>query len=225
MAKSFRWPQFALKASAGIALILIFSVICYAGSGYFDALHDSAELRRRADSLIAVGRGPDDLTSRKLTQLLRVEDPAFWCHHGVDIQTKGAGLTTLTQSLAKRLAFRRFKPGIGKLRQTTYAMGLEKRLSKQQILALFLDTAQLGRGPKGWMQGMFFVSQEIYGRQPARLTDREWLSLVAVLVAPSQFDLLGRDLKLNDRVHRIQRLLAGVCQPTREQDVWLEGCA
>ena len=195
------------------------------GTTTISALSKRVDLRRRAVSLIAAGRGPNDLTPRKLTQLLRVEDPAFWSHHGVDVQTKGAGLTTLTQSLAKRLAFRRFKPGIGKLRQTTYAMGLEKRLSKQQILALFLDTAQLGRGPKGWMEGMFVASQDVYGRQPAQLTDREWLSLVAVLVAPGQFDLRARDLKLDDRVRRIQRLLAGVCQPTREQDVWLEGCA
>ncbi|UUL82215.1 transglycosylase domain-containing protein [Sphingomonas qomolangmaensis] len=203
---------------------LLLAAIVYAGIGYYDALRDATELKIRADALIAAKRGPDDLTPTKLEQLLRVEDPTFWHHNGLDIQTSGAGLTTLTQSLAKRLAFHHFKPGIGKLRQTTYAMGLEQRLSKRQILALFLDTAQLGRGPHGWMQGMFVASEQMYGRQPANLTNREWLSLIAVLIAPGQYNLRAGDTKLNDRVRRIERLLAGACHPQSGRDVWLEGC-
>jgi membrane carboxypeptidase/penicillin-binding protein PbpC len=215
----------ALKAVAGLTLLLLTAFIIYAGIGYFDALRDSSKLKVRADALLAAGRGPDDLTTRKLNQLLRVEDPAFWQHGGVDLHTNGAGLTTLTQSLSKRLAFQNFQPGLQKIRQTAYAMGLEKRLSKKEILALFLDTAPLGRGKSGWMTGMFATSEQIYGKQPADLTDRQWLRLVAVLIAPRQFDLLAPNEQLDERVRRIERLLAGKCAPQGDRDVWLRGCA
>lgn len=87
-----------------------------------------------------------------------MEDPGFAEHDGVDFSTPGAGLTTITQSAAKRLAFETFRPGIGKIRQTGYAMGLESRLSKDQILALWLDTLEMGRAGRlddGLLQSEF----------------------------------------------------------------------
>jgi monofunctional glycosyltransferase len=151
-----------LRVSMAILIMVLFAFGIYAGLGYYDALQDAAMLKRRASDLIASHHGPDDLTQCRLVQLIRVEDPNFWHHNGVDVETKGAGLTTITQSLSKRLAFEHFKPGIGKIRQTTYAWGLESRLSKKEILTLFLDTAELGQGPTGWMKGVFDTSQQVY---------------------------------------------------------------
>ena len=211
-----------LAASIFVAALLI--AAAYAATGYFDALSDAPSLAIRADSLIAAHRGPADLTPPKLDEFLRVDDPNFWNHRGIDLATPGSGMTSITQSLAKRLAFVDFKPGYRKLRQSAYAIGLERRLSKQQILALALDTAELGRGPHGWMHGMFATSMQVYGKPPAALDDRQWLHLVAVLVAPRRFDLLAADPALEDRVARLQRLLAGRCRPSGKRDVWLEGC-
>ncbi|MBD8901633.1 glycosyl transferase [Methylobacterium bullatum] len=159
-----------------------------------------------------------------LSILLAVEDPNFSKHAGVDVSTPGAGLTTISQSAAKRLAFREFRPGIGKVRQTGYALGLESRLSKEQILALWLDTLEMGSGPNGWMIGFHSASSTIYGRGPAELTDAEFIRLAAVLIAPASYDLSHADAKLDDRAARIQRLVAGECAPTGFWDVWLEGC-
>lgn len=160
-----------------------------------------------------------------MQQLLRVEDPNYWQHSGVDVHSNGAGFTTLTQSVSKRFAFKQFKPGIGKVRQTTYALGLEQRLSKNEILALFLDTLQMGQGRTDWMQGMFATSAQVYGKAPADLTDDQWLRLVAVGVAPKDFDLVAPDRHLEERVRRIERLLGDECQPRGVRDVWLNGCA
>ncbi len=212
------------KALAAMVLLILLALAAYAGFGYFDALRDSDGLKQRAAGLMASQRGPDDLTQRKLHQLLAVEDPAFWRHNGFDVETKGAGLTTITQSLAKRLAFEDFEPGIGKIRQTTYALGLEQRLSKKEILALALETVQMGPGPDGWMEGMFDASMQIYGKPPAALSDHQWLKLVAVLIAPRQFNLQAPDKPLEDRVARIERLLAGRCAAQDERDVWLDRC-
>lgn len=220
------------RPGRSILAVLLFAILgallallLYAAMGYVDALRDAPRLKARADRLIAEGHGPDALTPAELRQLIRVEDPDFWHHHGVDNNTPGAGVTTITQSLSKQLAFAAFKPGLRKIRQTTYAKGLEARLSKRQILALFLAEAPFGRGPKGWMQGVFTASAQVYGKSPAELTQAQWLRLVAVLVTPSDFHLFGPDPRLDERVRRIGRLVAGMCQPRGNGDVMLDGCA
>ncbi len=207
----------------GGALLLLLAV-AYGAKGYFDALHDADGLRQRADRLIAAGLGGSDLGPGRLDILLKVQDPAFAEHAGVDFTTAGAGATTVTQSLSKRLAFDRFRPGIGKIRQTGYALGLERRLDKAQIMALWLDTLEMGRGPNGWMTGFYRASEAIFKRPPAALTEDEFLRLVAVLIAPANYDLRGENTALDDRVERIKRLVAAQCAPMDHGDVWLEGC-
>lgn len=215
----------ALKlASVAFAVLLSVTTI-YAAKGYIDALRSAEALAARADRLIAANRGAEGLGPGRAELLLRVEDPGFWAHGGVDVTTPGAGMTSLTQSLAKRLAFDSFRPGFRKIRQTTYAMGLEARLSKPRILALFLETVPLGRGPDGWMTGIHAASQAVYGRPPAALDDRQFLSLVAVMIAPGRFSLLTPDPDLDERIDRIERMIAGRCRPRDGRDVWLEGCA
>lgn len=205
--------------------IMIIAALTYAGSGYLAARGDTAALAARADRLIAQGRGADGLGPGRIEQLLMVEDPGFGGHSGVDFSTDGAGLTTITQSLGKRVGFDRFTPGIRKLRLIGYAIGLEHGLTKPQIIALFLDTASMGRGPEGWMTGFFTASQQIYGRPPSQLSDREYLTLVAVGIAPRDFDLQRGNAALTTRVARIERLVQRKCRPAGVRDVWLDGCA
>jgi len=204
--------------------LLIIAAVLYGGKGYWDALSDASQLRQRADDLIAQGRGGASLGADHLAILLTVEDPNFADHAGVDFSTPGAGATTITQSVSKRLAFKKFHPGIGKIRQTGYAIGLESRLSKEQILALWLDTLEMGEGPEGWMTGFHRASSAIYGRPPAELSKTEFTRLVAVLIAPAAYKLRENDAALNERVGRIERLVAGACVPEGLGDVWLEGC-
>lgn len=53
---------------------------------------------------------PDALSAAQLQARLAVADPHFFTHEGWDFQ--GGTMTTITQSLAKRLYFERFRPGI-----------------------------------------------------------------------------------------------------------------
>lgn len=215
-----RLLKYALLA---ITLLLV-GMAGYGVKGYWDALSDAGDLRARADELIVEGRGSDSLGEGHRAILLAVEDPNFLEHPGVDFSTSGAGLTTITQSAAKRLAFEEFHPGIGKVRQTGYALGLESRLSKEQIFALWLETLEMGNGPNGWMVGFHSASSAIYGRPPAELTEAEFIRLAAVLIAPASYNLVRNDAGLDERAGRIQRLAAGACAPTGFSDVWLEGC-
>jgi monofunctional biosynthetic peptidoglycan transglycosylase len=215
----------AVKIFAGGLLILPILASCYAAYGYFDARQDAPQLAIRADQLIAQRRGAEGLGRGRIDKLLLVEDPGFWQHSGVDFSTKGQGATTLTQGLGKSVGFAKFKPGIRKLRLMGYAMGLESKLSKSQIIALALDEVEMGRGPTGWMKGFYSASNIIFARSPDQLTDPEFLSLVAVPIAPRNFDLMNGNVALKTRVGRIQRLVQGECEPSGVGDVWLEGCA
>lgn len=215
----------ALKAVVMIAIVVAASLLLYGAKGYYDAVRDSGALANRADRLIAANRGAESLGPGRIDQLLMVEDPGFWTHSGVDFSTPGAGMTTMTQSLSKRLAFERFTPGLPKIRQTGYAMGLESRLTKPQIIALWLERADMGRGPSGWMKGFLEASRQVYGRPVGEISEREFLTLVAVPIAPGTYNLRKPDAGLNERVDRIERLIAHQCRPLGLRDVWLEGCA
>lgn len=209
----------------GFLLIGIASFGWLAGKAWRDARVAGPELAARADALIADGKGWQMLGPVRRKWLLIVEDPTFETHEGIDLTTPGAGITTITQSLSKRLAFDDFRPGIAKLRQTAYAMSLEGVLTKEQILALALETYEMGPGANGWITGFENASIEVFGAPPNEVTDDEFLVLVAVLVAPSQLSMTLEDAGTAERVARIKRLIAGECAPLDHSDVWLEGCA
>ncbi|MEZ5985805.1 MAG: biosynthetic peptidoglycan transglycosylase [Hyphomonas sp.] len=219
-----------MRAVTGLILAIVVAACLAAGAmgykGYADARRAAPELKLRAASLKADGRGVDALGQEKLRILILVEDPAFEGHRGIDLHSPGAGMTTLTQSLAKRLGFKAFRPGIRKIRQTGYAMGLESRLSKEEILTLWLDTVPMGHGPDGkWVTGFFTASDAYFGKPPAELTEAEFIELVAVPIAPGVLNPIRRGDDYEARVSRIARLVAGQCEPASFRDVWLEGCA
>jgi hypothetical protein len=215
----------ALVGLAAVAVAILLAVSAYAADGYFDGKEAGVAARARADALIAAGRGSAGLGPGRIEQLLAVEDPGFSRHGGVDFASSGAGMTTLTQSLGKRLGFDRFRPGIRKIRLIGYASGLERTLRERADRRFIPRCGGDGTGPSGWMTGFYEASQTIYRRPPSALGDREFFSLVAVLIAPRRFDLRRPDAALSERVDRIERLARGHCRPTGVRDVWLEGCA
>ena len=42
-----------------------------------------------------------DLSQRQKEILIKVQDPGFYNHNGIDLSTPGAGLTTITQAIVK----------------------------------------------------------------------------------------------------------------------------
>ncbi|HHN67126.1 MAG TPA: glycosyl transferase [Thermopetrobacter sp.] len=213
-----------IKILGVVIVVATLSIFGYGAKGYLDVIKRGEELRARADALIAAGRGPDSLGEERLRVLLLVQDPGFHRHSGIDLATPGAGLTTLAQSVAKRLAFDHFRPGIGKIRQTGFALGLSRELSKDQLIALFLRTAEMGNSAQGWVTGFHKASEVFFNKPVGKLADEEFYALVAVLIAPGKLRLSMPDNALKTRVRRIARLARGVCKPLSLTDVWLRGC-
>jgi membrane carboxypeptidase/penicillin-binding protein len=169
----------------------------------------------------------NDFSEHQLQILLKVEDPNFYQHKGVDIKTPGAGWTTITQGLVKIYYFNRnFKPGFlrfNKIRQTLIArFAYNSKISKKDQLRLFINEVYFGAFEAKSIYG-FNEAAKIYFNKPfKKLNENEYISLVATLVAPNKYS--PNQTENAERVRRIRRLISGECQPVDFKDVFLEGC-
>jgi membrane peptidoglycan carboxypeptidase len=153
---------------------------------------------------------PHSLNSRQLEILLKVEDPRFFEHKGVDFSTPGAGITTITQGLVKHLYFDQFKPGVAKIKQTLIAaFVLNPLMSKEDQLRLFMNTVYLGQGIKGFEQAAKFYFHKSF----AQLTEDEYIAIVAMIIAPETFNVNKFPTRNQERVERIKRLISGEYKP------------
>jgi membrane carboxypeptidase/penicillin-binding protein len=164
----------------------------------------------------------------RLQWLLKVQDPDFYRHHGVDSGTPGAGYTTITQGLVKELFYSySFKPGLlrwRKMQQTIIALAFNARVPKEKQLQLFVNLAYMGNRDGRRIVGFSQAAQEYFGKDFQNLTDEEYLTLVAMLVAPGKFSPATHLADNRERVMRIRRVLAGTCKPVDHADVEYVAC-
>jgi len=166
-----------------------------------------------------------DLPKRRIDMLLRVEDPGFYRHHGVDFSTPGAGMTSITQGLVKRFYFSHFHKGFPKIEQSLIArFVLDPAMSKDDQLRAYLNFTYFGRNGGRPVIGYADAARTYYGRELGQLGDHEFLSLVAMTIAPNQLDPVRHKAANDERVRRIEALLAGKCSPTGMRDVTYPGC-
>jgi len=128
-----------------------------------------------------------------LSLLIAHEDGRFRSHPGVDalalLRAAGQALwngrivsggSTLTMQVARLLEEGSTGRWGGKLRQMRVALKLERELSKEQILALYLQLAPFG----GNLEGVRAATLSYFGKEPRRLTPAEAALLVAIPQAP-----------------------------------------
>jgi penicillin-binding protein 1C len=137
----------------------------------------------------------DDVDPRLVAMLLAYEDKRFARHHGVDVfalaraaqqlVTSGrivSGASTLTMQVARLLEPRTERSFTAKLRQMVRAVEIERRLSKDDILALYFSLAPYG----GNLEGIRAAALAYFGKEPRRLTLGEAALLVALPQSPEQ---------------------------------------
>jgi penicillin-binding protein 1C len=125
--------------------------------------------------------------------LFAYEDKRFRAHHGVDplallrgagqLATNGhvrSGGSTLTMQVARLLEPRNNRNLSAKLRQIVRAVEIERVLSKDQVLSLYLELAPYG----GNIEGIRAASLAYFGKEPRRLTIGEAALLVALPQSP-----------------------------------------
>ncbi|MCF3592706.1 penicillin-binding protein 1C [Rhodobacteraceae bacterium LMO-12] len=163
----------------------------------------SVEMRGRNGDLLRVytlrdgrwrlGANVAQVDRRYLDMLIAYEDKRFRQHGGVDGWAMSravaqalwngkvvSGGSTLTMQVARLLEDSGTGRMRGKLRQMRLAMALERKLSKDEILALYLTHAPFG----GNLEGVRAATLSWFGKEPTRLTPAQAALLVALPQSP-----------------------------------------
>ncbi|MEO0701119.1 MAG: PBP1A family penicillin-binding protein [Pseudomonadota bacterium] len=133
----------------------------------------------------------------------------------------GHGGSTITQQTAKLLCLGTpFDPGAGmteaeyeadcrrttlvrKAKEAVYAMALEARYSKDEILTIYLNRAYLGAGSRGFEA----AAQRYFGKSAAEVSPAEGAMLAGLLVAPSRFAPTANLERAQNRANLIIQLM------------------
>jgi monofunctional biosynthetic peptidoglycan transglycosylase len=129
--------------------------------------------------------------------VLAGEDFSFYSHNGVDWYEVyesfkrnfrehriSRGASTITQQLAKNLFLSREKTVRRKIKELILASRLEKALTKDRILELYLNVVELGDTVYGVGAG----ARHHFGKKPSELSLRESAFLAAMLPGPKVYD-------------------------------------
>jgi penicillin-binding protein 1A len=149
----------------------------------------------------------DSIQPLLIKTLIAVEDVRFYQHMGIDFKAIGAalrdatrgqarGASTITQQLAKNL-FQTRTDGIGllgkvpgvsvllaKAKEWITALKLELFFSKEEILALYLNTVDFGRNSFGIKS----AAKTYFNKTPIELQPEECAILVGMLKAPTYYN-------------------------------------
>lgn len=162
-----------------------------------------------------------DLSEWQLNALLKIEDPAFYRHKGVDLRTPGAGLTTITQGLVKMYYFERFEAGLAKIKQTLIArFALDPLVAKDLQLQLFINNVYLGDVNGEPVYGFDKAARVYYGKPVNQLSQKEYLSIVAMINSPQGFHILKRPAANAERTERLMKVVSGEYRPKHLMDMY-----
>lgn len=136
-----------------------------------------------------------DVDPQFVRMLVAYEDQRFWEHKGVDpwammraawqFATHGrivSGASTLSMQVARLIEPREGRSFAAKFRQLARAVQIERRLSKAEILDLYLTHAPYG----GNLEGIRAASLAYFGKEPRRLSVSEAALLVALPQLPEK---------------------------------------
>jgi penicillin-binding protein 1A len=159
------------------------------------------------------------IPKRVRNAVIAIEDDRFYQHEGVDFRgiARAAvtdlrsghiaqGGSTLTQQLVKLTVTGNSRTIDRKLREAMYAVELERRYSKDQILEYYLNQAYFGEG----VYGIATAAQHYFGNTSIKFVSlAQAASLAATIAAPERYkptskksNLARRNLVL-DRMHEL----------------------
>jgi len=129
--------------------------------------------------------------------LIATEDVAFYSHWGVDMRrlvlamgeniikmrSRWQGASTITQQLAKNLYLTQERTVTRKVKELVTAIELEKTYTKDEILALYLNTVYFGSGA----YGVEAAARTYFGKPAYLLTLPESATLIATLKNPTAY--------------------------------------
>ena len=148
-----------------------------------------------------------DIPAVLINALIATEDVRFYSHPGVDIQSLVRGLygfiigrrlgggSTITMQLANNLSFDKDNTYLRKFKEIPFALQIQRELSKEEILTLYLNTIYFGAGADGIGAAAFVY----YGKSVGELTLAESAMMVSLLPCPSTCNPFSNPSRSLDR--------------------------
>lgn len=157
---------------------------------------------------------------------LAAEDDKFFEHKGINIQAilratianlragrSVQGGSTITQQVAKTLMLSPEKTLLRKARDIMLALQMEKNLSKEDILYLYLNQIYFGQGAYG-----VEAAAQSYFKKPAKNLDLSEIAILAGLPqAPSRYSPISNPQRAKERQVYVLRRMADVGFISKEQ--------
>lgn len=145
--------------------------------------------------------------------ILAMEDSRFYQHEGVDVigltraivvnlilDRKSQGASTITQQLVKNLILNNpEKTYKRKAREALRALALEQRLSKDQLIELYMNEVYLGQVNGRAVVGVTQAAKVYFGKKVQRLTIGEAAMIAGIISAPNAYSPLRHPEKAKQR--------------------------
>ena len=144
----------------------------------------------------------EDIAPELLQATISIEDRRFYEHNGIDYRSLARALvnnifangivgggSTITQQLGKNLYFDYQPSYIRKMSEIFLAYDLERVLTKQEILELYVNVINYGDNH----MGIYEASMGYFGKEPKDLTLDEATLLAGLPQSPSNYQLSNHE--------------------------------
>ncbi|MCK5883295.1 MAG: transglycosylase domain-containing protein [Bacteriovoracaceae bacterium] len=144
--------------------------------------------------------------------LIGIEDFRFLDHFGIDFKSILRALitdikemrfvqggSTLTQQLVKNLFLTNEKKISRKLREIIYAIFIESKYSKEQILEAYFNEVYWGALQGVRIKGIFSASAIYFGKKPSEITSFEAAILISMLKGPHYYSPVRKIDRIKQR--------------------------
>ena len=160
----------------------------------------------------------EQIPRKVIEAFVSAEDSRFFEHEGIDylgilralwknIKARGIvqGGSTITQQVTKSLLLSPERSFTRKLKEAILAYRIEKHLSKQEILFLYLNQIYLGHGA----YGVEAAAQNYFGKNVQELNLAECATLAGLPQAPSRYSPYSHPERAKERqVYVLNRMVA-----------------
>ena len=214
--------KFLLKLFITILILILLATtfVFLIGYGYYSNTLNEKSLTERVNEITNDDHFVPftELSKNYIDAVVAVEDHRYYEHGPVDfigitralytnIRDKkfDEGGSTITQQVAKNVIFNQDKTLIRKIGELFGAYDLEKNYSKEEILALYVNTNYFGNG----YYGIYDASMGYYTKTPKDLNLDEASMLAGIPNAPSVYaPTVNADLAKKRQAHVLNSMVA-----------------
>lgn len=172
----------------------------------------------------------DDMSKKLIKAIVVVEDQRFFDHYGVDLMgvvralyanlTAGKivqGGSTISQQLIKNLFNNKEKSISRKFVEALASLSLERRLSKSEILELYVNEIYLGQDGSQAIHGFAAASQHFFQKNVTELDWQESAMLAGIIKAPSYYSPIKYQKRNRKRTDQVLKILYEKEELTKEE--------